>query len=67
MLEQVEYARIRAEPKTSLVDDPLIPMIEKIVKAADKRKAVICHAELLCKSISSLFFRLQYQRLEYFN
>lgn len=41
LLEQVDYNRVRSIAKTTLTEDPLIPMIEKIVKAADKRKAVI--------------------------
>jgi hypothetical protein len=40
LLEQVDYNRVRTVAKTTLTEDPLIPMIEKIVKAADKRKAV---------------------------
>lgn len=40
LLEQVDYNRVQSEPPVPLLEDPLIPMVEKIVIAADKRKAV---------------------------
>ena len=39
ILESVDYNRMRSPPPTSLENDPLIPLVNKIVKAADSRKA----------------------------
>lgn len=55
LLEQVDYNRVRSIAKTSLTEDPLIPMIEKIVKAADKRKAVITLLSKNTAIIKSVF------------
>lgn len=39
MLESVDYSRVRSSSPTSLLQDPLVPLVHKIVKAADSRKA----------------------------
>ena len=39
MLESVDYNRVRSTPPTTLLEDPLVPLVYKIVKAADSRKA----------------------------
>ncbi|KAJ1431230.1 hypothetical protein B484DRAFT_448493 [Ochromonadaceae sp. CCMP2298] len=39
MIDSITYSRARGEPMVSLADDPLVPMVEAIVKSADMRKA----------------------------
>jgi ribosome-associated protein len=44
LLDQVDYNRIRSVNTVKLADDPLVPMVEAIVSAADKRKASVVSA-----------------------
>ena len=39
VLEKVEYSRTKEAPRSPLAEDPLMPQIETIVRAADSRKA----------------------------
>eukprot|EP01038_Epipyxis_sp_PR26KG_P012025 gene12025-16096_t len=39
-IESIEYDRVKSKPPTTLMEDPLIPLVESIIIAADKRKAV---------------------------
>lgn len=39
IMESIEQERVQAVPEFSLYEDPLMPMVETIVKAADSRKA----------------------------
>ena len=39
LIEAITHTRTPTIPDIKLLDDPLIPMVESIVKAADKRKA----------------------------
>lgn len=39
MLESVDYTRSKNPPQIPLLQDPLLPMVNAIVVAADKRKA----------------------------
>lgn len=49
MLESVEYSRSTSDYKPLPIrEDPLVPMVEAIVRAADKRKATSINAFRIC-------------------
>lgn len=39
LLDAIDHSRVSSEPQIALADDPELPMVETIVRAADKRKA----------------------------
>lgn len=48
ILEDTEFLRASNPPPIALKDDPLLPMVEEVIRAADKRKAKNIKAIRIC-------------------